>query len=60
MRNEFIACKNHDSEHRSIGEPLGYYRFAWWPVVCRNGRRRWLTWIEDHGNGAYTLGNRAH
>ena len=59
-RNEFVACKNYDTELRHLAEPMGYYRVAFWPVKCRNGKWRWLTWIEDHGNGTYTLGNRAH
>jgi hypothetical protein len=60
MRGEFIKCRNFDRELRHLGEPMGYYRIAFWPVKCRNGCWRWLTWIEDHGDGTYTLGNRAH
>jgi hypothetical protein len=63
-RNEFVACKNFDSEQRWLGDSLGYYVFAWRPRKCRNGKWRWLTWLERHtdwgGRTYYTLGNRAH
>ena len=59
-RNEFVRCANYDFENRHIAEPLGFYRFAFWPVHCLNGKWRWLRWIEDHGDGRYSLGNRAH
>lgn len=53
-------CGNVDAELRSIGEPFGFYTFAWLPKTCRNGKRRWLCWVERHDDGTYTLGNRAH
>lgn len=53
-------CGNYDSECRHIGEPLGWYTFAWRPKMCRNGLLRWLTWVERHDDGTYSLGNRAH
>lgn len=56
----FIECPNWDDECRHAAEGLGYYRVAWWPVRCRNGKLRWLTWIEDHLDGTFSLGNRAH
>jgi hypothetical protein len=59
-RGEYVACKNFDSECRHLAEGMGFYRVAWWPVKCRNGKWRWLSWIEDHGDGSYSLGNRAH
>lgn len=55
-----IECRNYDSEMRHAAEGLGFYTFAWWPVKCRNNRLRWLTWVERHSDGSYTLGNRAH
>lgn len=58
--HEIYPCDNYDTEMRHIVEPLGYYIFAWLPKVCRNGRTRWLTWVERHDDGTYTLGNRAH
>ena len=63
-RNEFVACKNYDDECRHIGAGFGWYTFAWLPTKCRNGKWRWLTWLEKHadmlGRTYYTLGNRAH
>lgn len=49
-----------DDEDRLNVEPFGYYTFAWLPKRCRNGKIRWLTWVERHDDGTYTLGNRAH
>lgn len=49
----------YDSEGRNPVEPLGYYEFAWRPRRCRNGRVRWLCWVERHSDGTFTLGNRA-
>jgi hypothetical protein len=60
LRGEFVLCKNIDDEHRSIGEPFGFFEFAWWPRRCRNGKVRWLRSVEHHSDGTYTLGNRAH
>ena len=59
-KGEFLRCQNWDDECRHIGEPIGFYRFAWWPKRCRNGNVRWLVSVEDHGDGTFTLGNRAH
>lgn len=59
-RGETMPCADWDAEGRSIGEPVGFYVFAWLPVRCRNGKVRWLTWVERHDGGTYTLGNRAH
>lgn len=59
-RGEYNLCKNFDNELRHLAEPLGFYRMALWPVRCRNGKWRWFRWIEDHGDGTYSLGNRAH
>jgi hypothetical protein len=55
-----FRCLNFDDECRPIGEPLGYYTFALFPVRCLNRRWRWFCWVERHNNGTYTLGNRAH
>lgn len=56
----WLICVDYDSECRHVGEPMGFFRFAWWPVRCRNGKRRWLEWVECHCDGTYTLGDRAH
>ena len=53
-------CLNYDDECRSLGEPLGWYGFAWRPRRCRNGKLRWLVSTERHSDGTYSLGNRAH
>ena len=54
-------CLNFDDECRRFGEPYGYIMFAWKPVKCRNGKWRWLRWVERHNPGcSYTLSNRAH
>lgn len=60
LRGELIACLNFDNEDRHLAEPFGFYIFAWLPHRCRNGRLRWLRWLEHHSDGTYTLGNRAH
>lgn len=60
MRSETVRCLNWDSENRHIAESLGWYTFAWMPKRCRNGKLRWLCWVERHSDGTYTLGNRAH
>lgn len=60
QQGEFLLCKNYDDECRHGAEPLGFYTFAWLPVRTRNGKRRWLTNVERHDDGTYTLGNRAH
>lgn len=56
----FFPCLNFDDECRHIGEPLGFYVFAWKPRRCRNGRLRWLKWVERHADGSFTLGDRAY
>lgn len=53
-------CLNFDDECRNGAEGFGYYTVAWWPVRRRNGRISWLTWVERHDDGTFTLGNRAH
>ena len=55
----YAPCADYDAEGRHIAETLGFYTFAWWPVRCRNGKRRWLTSIERHADGSVTAGNRA-
>ena len=57
---EFVHCSMYDSELRHAAEPFGFYKFAWLPVKCRNGYWRWLSWVEHHSDGTYSLGNRAH
>ena len=44
-----------DEECRHVAEPHGLTVFAWWPRTCRNGKRRWLTWLEHHADGTYTF-----
>jgi hypothetical protein len=56
----YKPCPNWDGEFRHVAEALGFYTFAWRPRRCRNGKLRWLTWIERHDDHTYTLGNRAH
>jgi hypothetical protein len=46
-------------ELRYTSEPFGLYIFSWVPRKCRNGKWRWLRWLEQHRDGTYTLGNRA-
>lgn len=60
LKGEFMRCKNYDEEMRHGAEPLGFYEFAWLPRRCRNGKLRWLTSVEHHSDGTYSLGNRAH
>ena len=55
----YPPCLDYDSECRHAAEPLGFYTFAWKPRRCRNRRLRWLTWVERHDDGTFTLGNRA-
>lgn len=38
---------------------FGYFIFAWLPKRCRNGKVRWLAWLEKHSDGSYTAGDRA-
>lgn len=57
---ESFGCADFDAECRHAAEPLGFYSFAWRPRRCRNRRLRWLTWVERHADGSFTLGNRAH
>lgn len=45
-----------DSEGTAVWESYGPHRFAWLPKRCRNGRVRWLTTLEQHHDGSYTLG----
>lgn len=59
LRGEFLRCKNFDTECRHVGESFGYIFFAWFPRTCRNGRRRWLTWLERHQDGTFTYCDRA-
>ena len=56
----FRPCPDWDEEFRHVSEPFGFFSFAWWPRECRNGKRRWLTSVEHHQDGTFTLGNRAH
>ena len=56
---DWRPCGNYDAECRHIGEPMGLFRFAWLPVECRNGKRRWLVSVERHEDGTCTLGDRA-
>jgi hypothetical protein len=56
----YLPCLNYDDECRHIAESLGFYVFAWLPVRARNGKMRWLRWVERHEDGTVTLGNRAH
>ena len=51
-------CGNYDDECRHIAEPLGFSLFAFTPKRCRNGRWRWLRFVEKHPDGTFTL-NRA-
>ena len=48
-----------DAEGRWPIEPYGYFTFAWMPKRCRNGRLRWLCWVQRHDDGSYTLGDNA-
>ena len=59
IRGVTTGCGNWDKERRHIGEPFGFYTFAFRPRRCRNGQWRWLTWLERHSDGSHTLGNRA-
>ena len=59
MKGKTADCANADDECRFGGEPYGFYQIAWLPKRCRNGRWRWLCWVERHSDGTYTLGNRA-
>jgi len=53
-------CGNYDDEGRHMAEPFGFYIFSWRPRRCRNGKLRWLRFLERHMDGTYTLGSRAH
>jgi hypothetical protein len=57
---EFVKCSMYDRELRHAAESMGFYMIAWRPVHCRNGYWRWLRWVEQHSDGTYSLGNRAH
>jgi hypothetical protein len=56
----YRICPDWDDEWRHVSEPIGWHKFAWWPVRCRNGKPRWLRDIEIMTDGTYALGNRAH
>lgn len=56
----YRPCPDWDSEFRHVSEPVGFHTFAWRPVRCRNGRWRWLTWVERFPDGTFAIGNRAH
>lgn len=56
----YRRCVDYDLEGRHVSEAMGFYRFAWKPVRCRNGKHRWLRWVECHADGTYSLGDRAH
>lgn len=43
-----------DAERREPWEPYGFIALAWLPTRCRNGRVRWLTFLERHDDGTYT------
>lgn len=43
-----------DSEGRFVWEPEGYSFFAFIPKKCRNGKIRWLCWLERHQNNTFT------
>jgi hypothetical protein len=43
-----------DDEIRSPIECYGFHVFAWMPRRCRNGKVRWLCFVERHGDGTYT------
>jgi hypothetical protein len=43
-----------DSEGRFPWEPLGFVTFTFWPKRCRNGKWRWLCFVERHSDGTYT------
>lgn len=66
MPGEYVyhPCPDWDAEARHVSEPMGFFTFAWWPVRCRNGKLRWLKWVERHtatnGEITFTRGNRAH
>lgn len=56
----YEPCPDYDEEGRHVSEAIGWFEIAWWPVRCRNGKLRWLRWVERHDDGSYSLGNRAH
>lgn len=43
-----------DSEGRFPWEPLGFTQFHFLPKRCRNGRLRWLCFLDRHPDGTYT------
>lgn len=43
-----------NSEGVGVWEPEGYCTTAWLPKRCRNGKVRWLTWVDRHSDGTYT------
>jgi len=45
-----------NDEYLSPVEPYGFHEFAWKPRRCRNGKIRWLCWVERHSNGTFTKG----
>jgi len=46
-----------DSEGVGVWEPLGFSFFSFLPRKCRNGRVRWCTWLQRHGDGTFTKCN---
>ena len=60
VAERYQPCPDWDDEFRHVSEPMGFHRFAWRPVRCRNGKRRWLTCVEAFPDGTFALGNRAH
>lgn len=43
-----------DDELVAPWEYLGFATFAWLPKKCRNGKLRWLCWVDQHRDGTYT------
>ena len=46
-----------DSEGVGVWEPLGYSFFTLRPRRCRNGKVRWLVWVQQHSDGTFTKCN---
>jgi hypothetical protein len=57
---KYLPCADWDSECRYINEPIGFIKFAWKPMKCRNGKRRWFKFVEMMGDGTFCLGDRAY
>jgi hypothetical protein len=47
-----------DAEGKFAWEPLGFSSYAFIPRKCRNGRWRWLCFLEKHEDGTYTKDRR--